>query len=134
MGTKMPDILSARRWIGAFEPWASSTTLISTDEAIERWNEHAEAFTAGYTEEGDRSRRILLNPAIFSLLGHVEGTEILDAGCGEGYLSRLLERKGAHVTAVDYSTEMLKLAEAKAPESSGIHYHHGNCEKMPQRN
>jgi len=103
---------------------------LSTDEAIERWNEHAEAFTAGYTEEGDRSRRILLNPAIFSLLGHVEGTEILDAGCGEGYLSRLLERKGAHVTAVDYSTEMLKLAKAKATESSGIRYHHGNCENL----
>ncbi|WP_430507868.1 class I SAM-dependent methyltransferase [Rossellomorea marisflavi] len=103
---------------------------LSTDEAIERWNEHAEAFTAGYTEEGDRSRRILLNPAIFSLLGNVEGTEILDAGCGEGYLSRLLERKGAHVAAVDYSTEMLKLAEAKTTESSGIRYHHGNCENL----
>lgn len=31
-----------------------------TEEAIRRWNMHAENFTAKYTEEGDRSREVLL--------------------------------------------------------------------------
>src|SRR3954454_19463173 len=34
IGTKIPEIKSAIRCIGAFEPWASSTILIICDKAV----------------------------------------------------------------------------------------------------
>lgn len=52
-------------------------------------------------DSGGFSRRALLDPAILHLLGDVAGKHILDAGCGHGYLSRLLARLGALVTGVE---------------------------------
>ncbi|WP_225228761.1 class I SAM-dependent methyltransferase [Bacillus sp. PS06] len=103
---------------------------LTTDEAIKRWDLNAEAFTASYNEHGDIYRKVLLNPSIFSLIETIDGTTILDAGCGEGYLSRLLAERGANVTAVDYSTKMLELAKTKTTAESGISYHYGNCENL----
>ncbi|APB68898.1 class I SAM-dependent methyltransferase [Paenibacillus polymyxa] len=101
-----------------------------TEEAIRRWNMHAENFTAKYTEEGDRSREVLLNPALQACMGPLGGKKVLDAGCGEGYLSRKMAKVGALVEAVDYSTEMLRLAKERTPSALGITYHHGNLEKL----
>jgi hypothetical protein len=42
-------------------------------------------------DDGGFNRRALLNPAIFGLLGDPANHRVLDAGCGHGYLSRLLE-------------------------------------------
>ncbi|HEV7128993.1 MAG TPA: class I SAM-dependent methyltransferase [Ktedonobacterales bacterium] len=69
-------------------------------EMIEAWSaaiDHVDDFG----EEGDVPRQLLLNPAIFALLGEVRGLRILDAGCGQGYLARLLARRGAQVTGVE---------------------------------
>ena len=103
---------------------------MTSDEAIKRWDWHAEEITRNYTEQGDVHREVLLNPAIFSLIEKTSGISILDAGCGEGYLSRLLANKGAIVTAVDYSEKMLKIATTKTPSDLNIKYYQGNCENL----
>ncbi|MGE7952340.1 class I SAM-dependent methyltransferase [Lysinibacillus xylanilyticus] len=103
---------------------------VTTEEAIRRWNQNAERFTADYDEHGGIHREILLNPAIFSLLEEVEGKSLLDAGCREGYLSRILAQKGAIVTAVDYSEKMLEIARARTRGEVTIQYEYGNCEKL----
>ncbi len=41
------------------------------------------------TEQGDFHKEVFLNPTLFSLMGEVKNKKVLDAGCGEGYLSRL---------------------------------------------
>jgi len=53
-------------------------------------------------------------PHMLELLGEVGGQELLDAGCGEGYLSRILAARGARVTGVDLSPRLVELAAAKA--------------------
>jgi len=108
----------------------SMERTITTEEAIKRWDQHAESFTADYDEHGGIHREVLLNPAIFSLLEEVKGKRLLDAGCGEGYLSRMLAQKGAIVTAVDYSEKMLEIARERTHEDIPIQYKHGNCEKL----
>jgi ubiquinone/menaquinone biosynthesis C-methylase UbiE len=48
-------------------------------------------------------------PSTLSLLpDNITGMHILDAGCGPGLVSGLLVNKGASVTAIDYSNEMIK--------------------------
>jgi len=103
---------------------------MNTEQAIQRWNRYAERYTANYDEQGDNHRVVLLNPTIFSLLGEVDGNHLLDAGCGEGYLSRLLVKKGARVTAVDFSQKMLDIAMERTPQQEAIQFLHGNCENL----
>ena len=47
----------------------------------------------------------------------VEGANLLDLGCGTGDMSILLSKKGANVTALDISSEMLALASHKASKA-----------------
>src|SRR5437763_5467774 len=91
-------------------------------DIIQRWSagfQQAEQFGA----EGDFARRHLLNPAIFSLLGVARGKRILDAGCGQGYLCRLLARKGASVTGVEPAEALIRYAlRREERDQLGIEY------------
>lgn len=50
------------------------------------------------------------------VVGDVSGLDVLDAGCGEGRVARILAGRGAHVTAIDISPRLIELARAKDPE------------------
>jgi SAM-dependent methyltransferase len=49
-------------------------------------------------------------PAVISLAGDVKGQRVLDAGCGPGRHSKRLLAKGAYVTGIDVSSEMINIA------------------------
>ena len=51
------------------------------------------------------------------------GQHILDIACGNGLTSRRLAELGAHVTAVDFSAELIKLATSRPNPDSRIAYH-----------
>jgi 2-polyprenyl-3-methyl-5-hydroxy-6-metoxy-1,4-benzoquinol methylase len=57
---------------------------------------------------------------LLDLLGDITGRRVLDAGCGEGYLARVLAAREAHVTGIDLSPRLIELAHAKNP--GGIDY------------
>ena len=52
------------------------------------------------------------------VVGDVCGLTVLDAGCGEGYLSRILASRGANVTGIDISPRLVEMARAKDPEGN----------------
>jgi len=55
--------------------------------------------------------------------GQVKGLEVLDLGCGSGRSSRLLAQRGAKVTGLDNSIEMLKIArKIETEDPLGINY------------
>jgi 2-polyprenyl-3-methyl-5-hydroxy-6-metoxy-1,4-benzoquinol methylase len=89
--------------------------MTEAEEVISRWDACAEQLMGNYTAEGDSARTVLLNPILLNLLEDVKGKKILDAGCGEGYFSRLLIKQGAIVTGVDFSTTMLNMAKSRTP-------------------
>ncbi|UAC01827.1 methyltransferase domain-containing protein [Dactylosporangium vinaceum] len=73
--------------------------------------------------DGDFAKRHLINPELLRLLGDVTGRRILDAGCGNGYLSRLLAARGAEVVGVEPGLSLFDFAaerEARTPQ--GIRY------------
>ncbi len=52
------------------------------------------------------------------VIGEVSGLTVLDAGCGEGYLSRILAQRGAQVTGIDISPRLVELARAQDPNGT----------------
>ena len=57
-------------------------------------------------------------PRLLELLGDVSGREVLDAGCGDGYLARVLAARGARVTGIDLSPQLIE--NARARDSTGV--------------
>ena len=55
------------------------------------------------------------------VVGDVSGLDVLDAGCGEGRVARILAGRGAHVTAIDISPRLIELARAKDPEGAVLY-------------
>lgn len=74
---------------------------ITNADVFIAWSAYPQNLIEGFGDEGDFTRQYLLNPAIFTILGEVRGKTILDAGCGQGYLSRLLAKRGASVTGLE---------------------------------
>jgi len=79
---------------------------VSIKEAYKRWSNNYDT-DLPYLFEAEMNR-------VFPLLGEIRGKNILDLGCGTGRYSILLAKKGANVTAVDFSREMLNIAKNKA--------------------
>lgn len=96
---------------------------ITNQDIINAWANAPEEDAERHGDEGDFARQHLLNPALFALLGNVEGKSILDAGCGQGYLCRILARKGAHVTGVEPAEVWYRYSfEREKREPLGITY------------
>jgi 2-polyprenyl-3-methyl-5-hydroxy-6-metoxy-1,4-benzoquinol methylase len=96
---------------------------ITNAQVIKAWSDIPPELLEQFGEEGDFARQHLLNPAIFTLLGDVRGKTILDAGCGQGYLSRLLARKGAILTGIEPAESLFQYAFRKEQaERLGITY------------
>lgn len=65
----------------------------------------------------DRDRYI--QPSIeimLDMLGNVQGIKICDLGCGDGYLSRILASRGALVSGVDISRNLLRHAKGHSSQ------------------
>jgi len=88
------------------------------------WNDAAESWVDFVRKGKDYYRDELNNPATFKLMGDVNGQIVLDLACGEGYNTRILARKGAKVTGIDFSEKLIELARREeAKEKLGICYH-----------
>lgn len=69
---------------------------------------------------------------IAAFLGPIEGRRILDVGTGTGRAALGLARRGAHVTGVDASPEMLRVASARAAEQgSDATFEVGDAHHLP---
>jgi len=102
------------------------------EEAGRYWNGNAEAWTklvrAGY----DVYRNHFNTPAFFQMLPDISGLAGLDIGCGEGYNTRLLAKRGARVTAVDISEIFIRHArELEEKEPLGIDYQVASAVELP---
>jgi len=84
----------------------------STPKAIVAWYDaHARELADGY--EGLDAAQT--HPKLFEMLRGVKGAKILDVGAGTGRDAAALAGIGHHVTAVEPSSKMLRLAKALHP-------------------
>lgn len=105
----------------------------TNEEAIRQWDATATPESMVETaDDGDFAKRHLANPALLRLLGDVHGRRILDAGCGNGYLSRMLATRGAHVVGVEPTASMSTFAREKEAElGQGITYVQADLAALP---
>lgn len=78
------------------------------DDARRIYNRFAEIFVKGQAAYEDRK---IVSDALKDLLKDVRDKKILDAGCGAGFESRFLAKKGAKVIGIDISEKMIQIAE-----------------------
>lgn len=71
----------------------------------------------------DPYRTQLTNDAVIDAIEPRPGLDILDIGCGEGYLSRLIARHGAQVTGIDACEELVEAAR-HAADDEGLDIEH----------
>lgn len=71
-------------------------------------------------------------PAVFDLCGDVKSLGVLDLGCGEGYCTREMARRGARrVLGIDLSSEMIRHAITREEaDPLGIEYAVGNVSSL----
>jgi 2-polyprenyl-3-methyl-5-hydroxy-6-metoxy-1,4-benzoquinol methylase len=101
-------------------------------QAIQRWAEFPREVLDAMEPDGDFSRRHLLNPALLRMLGDVRGQRVLDAGCGHGYLCRMLAVRGAQVTGVEPAQALYDYAtEQEAGKPLGIRYVQADLCQLP---
>ncbi|HEY8480342.1 MAG TPA: class I SAM-dependent methyltransferase [Spirillospora sp.] len=96
----------------------------------QRWEANAQYWVKIIREGRDRYRTELTDAAVLDAIGPCEGLRVLDAGCGEGYLSRTLAARGADVTGVDVSQGLIDAAAAH-PEAQAITFVRASVDDLP---
>lgn len=75
----------------------------------------------------NRLKKLLASPDFFfhenvdvmlRTLGDVAGLQVCDLACGEGYLARALTARGAHVTGIDLSENLLAHARRQSAQAN----------------
>jgi 2-polyprenyl-3-methyl-5-hydroxy-6-metoxy-1,4-benzoquinol methylase len=84
----------------------------SNAQAQKAWNTNAEFWDAQMAQ-GNQFFNVLVWPTVIKWLAPAAGDRLLDVACGNGLTSRRLAELGAHVTACDFSPEMLRRARAR---------------------
>jgi ubiquinone/menaquinone biosynthesis C-methylase UbiE len=74
------------------------------------WDDVAGKWNKMVGESGMWHQKHDIDPIIFKLLGSIKNKRIIEIGCGNGYLSRRLAKRGGKVTAIDLSSKFIKLA------------------------
>ncbi|NYZ64225.1 bifunctional 2-polyprenyl-6-hydroxyphenol methylase/3-demethylubiquinol 3-O-methyltransferase UbiG [Luteimonas deserti] len=70
--------------------------------------------------DGPQKALHALNPVRLEYVAHrvqLDGTAVLDVGCGGGLLSEAMARRGAKVTAIDLAEDLVKVARLHGLES-----------------
>ena len=85
-------------------------TAPTRTSAYDQYADEYAAYVATREQDGLEGDPFGILPHLLAQLGDVTGQDVLDAGCGEGYLSRILAARGARVTGVDLSPRLVELA------------------------
>ena len=74
----------------------------------------------------------LVLPCLLEFVGDVTGLTVLDAGCGDGYVARILADHGACVVGADISHRLIELAQDSSSGRKIEYLVHDLSKPLPQ--
>jgi ubiquinone/menaquinone biosynthesis C-methylase UbiE len=96
------------------------------------WDANAEVWTQLSRQGYDTCRDFVNTPAFMANLPEVRGLRGLDIGCGEGTNTRHVARRGADLTALDYSPTFIRAAaQTEREDPLGIRYLRASAVELP---
>ena len=96
------------------------------DARSSRWDAHADSTASTPDRAADLDR-------IWEALRLQPGSRLLDAGCGSGQFAVALAKRGARVTGIDLSPEMIRRAEARTREHGvAVDWRIGNLSRLSE--
>ena len=106
------------------EMWQEASDRINCDQKSQKdvWNQRAESFSKRINRVTDGKEGLDKDDYISKMLDHIEVKpewSVLDIGCGPGTLTIPLAKKAKSVTALDFSSEMIRILKINA-DKSGI--------------
>ena len=104
-------------------PKTATATGEGVEGALGTYDDYADEYAA-YTRQREAAGADSMGmlPVMLDLLGDLSGLTALDAGCGEGYLARIMAARGARVTGIDVSPRLIQMARENDPHGA-IAYH-----------
>jgi 2-polyprenyl-3-methyl-5-hydroxy-6-metoxy-1,4-benzoquinol methylase len=124
-------------FLGNFEPILLTTretylTSPGDNTPDSSYTENADFWVRIIRDRLDRYRSELTDQAVLEAIGPADRLTILDAGCGEGYLSRIFAQDGAKTIGVDACTDLVKSSQELAAETGlPINYYVGTVDNLP---
>ena len=106
------------------------------DDAAARdaWDAGADAWLQFVRSGADYYRTHVHGPALLNACAVALGEEVLDLGCGEGFFTRALAKRGGRVLGIELSTKMLEYARAEeARQPLGIRYQLGSAARLEEQ-
>ncbi len=98
---------------------------------LSAYDEIAEWYDQGFLT-GSPVHALVL-PALFELIGDVQGSRICDLACGQGIVTRGLAQRGAQVIGIDLSDRLLEIARRyEQAEPLGIVYRWGDAQALTE--
>ncbi len=85
----------------------------SDQQIIDSWEINARPWVTAVREGEIESRLLVTNKAIIDAVIETEPNTVLDAGCGEGWLVRELDKLGVPSLGVDVVPELISVAQKK---------------------
>jgi len=100
--------------------------------SVSRWEGNADFWVRIIRERRDRYRTELTDEAVLAAADPCHGLDVLDAGCGEGYLTREMARRGARqVTGADLSPALIAAAQAASPGQTAVRFREADVAALP---
>ena len=88
------------------------------------WNAGAAAWDEFVESGADYYRHAVHGPALLRTCEPVEGLDVLDLGCGQGFFCREMAKRGAKVVAIDVAEQQVAYARRhEEQEPLGVEYH-----------
>jgi 2-polyprenyl-3-methyl-5-hydroxy-6-metoxy-1,4-benzoquinol methylase len=112
----------------------SQNRTFGDQDARAAWNDAARAWEEFVESGADYYRHQVHGPALLAVCEPLRDLDVLDLGCGQGFFSRQLAKRGARVVAIDLAEELLAFAlRHEKEEPLGIAYHLMNAQQVNQR-
>jgi SAM-dependent methyltransferase len=96
------------------------------DSSRDLWEEHADWWIGGFTDGVDPEYEEQILPLAAAELG--DARSIIDIGCGDGQISRMMAAVGAHVVGVDPTWNQISVAHERG---GGVGYLRSTADALP---